>query len=105
MSAAEAHGGVTIEFDAACVGVNLAAKKMTLSQGGLIREVEYQRLIGADGAGSPVRMALMEATDGECTSDFLDHGYKELCIPAGEGGALTKSIARRCISGRVADSC
>jgi kynurenine 3-monooxygenase len=83
MSTAEMHEGVAIEFEKCCVDVNLQQKQLTFAHGD---SVGYRHLIGADGAGSPVRTALMEATDGECTTDVLDHGYKELCIPAAGSG-------------------
>jgi kynurenine 3-monooxygenase len=43
-------------------------------------------VFGADGSGSVVRRALMANPRFTLTEDHLDHGYKELAIPAGPGG-------------------
>jgi kynurenine 3-monooxygenase len=48
----------------------------------------FDMLIGTDGAGSQVRRNLIQFTGGQSNSDFLDHDYKELEIPAGENGAF-----------------
>ena len=50
-------------------------------------EQDFDLLIGADGAGSRVRRALIEKTNGQSDSQFLDHDYKELEIPAGDSGS------------------
>ena len=49
-------------------------------------EVEAQPLIAADGAGSVVRNSLHEADVIDAAMSPLEHGYKELEIPAGAGG-------------------
>ena len=43
-------------------------------------------IIGADGAGSVVRRALNKQGQVEFSEEFIDHGYKELTIPAGPQG-------------------
>lgn len=52
------------------------------------QELVFNHLIGADGAGSVVRLSYQ--TGGlkrfNYMQDFLSHGYKELCIPAGVDG-------------------
>jgi len=45
-------------------------------------EIEYEVLIGADGAGSALRATMEAQQPLEQSTDFLDHGYKELSIPA-----------------------
>ncbi|MFI6497771.1 FAD-dependent oxidoreductase [Nonomuraea typhae] len=42
-------------------------------------------VLGADGAGSAVRAALAEGAGLRERTDFLQHGYKELTIPARDG--------------------
>lgn len=53
-----------------------------------IQELVFNHLIGSDGAGSVVRLSYQ--TGGvkrfNYLQEFLDHGYKELCIPPGPNG-------------------
>lgn len=44
-------------------------------------EISFNALVGADGAGSSLRAAMMRCTDLGERTDFLDHSYKELEIP------------------------
>ena len=49
--------------------------------------VQFTALVGADGAGSSLRAAMMKHSDLGERTDFLDHSYKELEIPpTDEGG-------------------
>jgi kynurenine 3-monooxygenase len=53
-------------------------------------EISADILIGTDGAGSEVRQGIMEVGSTirfNYQQEFLDHGYKELEIPAGPGGS------------------
>ena len=50
--------------------------------------LEAELLIAADGAGSVVRRALRSAGAVDVREDMLDHGYKELAIPATAAGAF-----------------
>jgi kynurenine 3-monooxygenase len=87
ITAAETHQPVNFTFDAPCESIDLSSGQLTLHTPGGGETVPFEVLIGTDGAGSVVRSAVMAATDGNCSSDFLDHGYKELCIPAGPDGS------------------
>lgn len=51
-------------------------------------EAPFQALVGADGAGSSLRAAMMKRSDLGETTEFLDHSYKELEIPPGEDGGF-----------------
>lgn len=53
---------------------------------GLVRRVAMRPLLAADGAGSLVRRRLAEHRLIEAQESDLEHGYKELTIPAGPGG-------------------
>ena len=68
-------------------------------------EIPMQPLLGADGAGSLLRRRLAAQGLIESEDVPLEHGYKELSIPAGPGGAALCSSARRCTSGRAAVTC
>lgn len=67
----------TIEFEDQMLAVLDIAKDE-------VRNETFEMLIGADGAGSRTRRALMPVVNGHSTSEFLDHDYKELEIPAGK---------------------
>ena len=81
-----AAAGVGIHFDCSCTGVDLA--KRTARLGDSPKGISCDVLIGADGAGSVVREAIVQATGGAVTEGILDHGYKELTIPAACGGGF-----------------
>ena len=51
------------------------------------RDLGFIALVGADGAGSSLRAAMMRQSDLGERTEFLDHSYKELEIPpAADGG-------------------
>jgi len=85
---AEAMGNVEVRFGQRCVDVDLA------SAAGVFRDVDTgaastvaaDLLIGADGAFSEVRLAMQKTDRFEYAQSFLEHGYKELTIPAAAGG-------------------
>ncbi len=80
---AEATGRVTIEFERRLKSVDFERSQLTFSDGST---APFGVIVGADGSGSPVRAAMVGA--GSCTSvtDWLDHDYKELTLPADEEG-------------------
>jgi len=82
--------GVHISFDMRCVDVNPHNGKGVFQQVGtdLIVESESDILIGADGAFSGVRDQMLKTDRFEYSQSFLEHGYKELHIPAGANGAF-----------------
>lgn len=80
---------VHVIFDRKCIGVDFENRTVKFENtiDGFVEEESFDLIIGTDGAGSRVRRDLIPAVDGESTSEFLDHDYKELEIPAGENGA------------------
>ncbi len=48
----------------------------------------FESLVGADGAGSSLRAAMMQRADLGERTEFLDHSYKELEIPPGPDGGF-----------------
>ena len=75
---------VNVVFDRKCEHIDFNNKKITCGQ----RQQSFDFLIGCDGAGSQVRRSLIDQIDGSSSSDFLDHDYKELEIPAKEDGGF-----------------
>lgn len=85
LSAAEATGHVTIHFEQECTAVDLENYKIRLwdHRNGQETPRPFRWLLGADGAASILRHAIVEASGGTESMDLLDHGYKELSFPAG----------------------
>ena len=50
--------------------------------------IAFVALVGADGAGSSLRAAMMKQSDLGERTDFLDHSYKELEIPPAADGSF-----------------
>ena len=87
IDAAEAEG-VQIEFDARIGDIDLEAGRFTLQDGTGIRVEHFERLIGADGAGSAVRQAMVAAGSVNARTESLGHHYKELEIPPADDGGF-----------------
>lgn len=87
IDAAEAEG-VQIEFDARIGDIDLEAGRFTLQDGTGTRVEHFERLIGADGAGSAVRQAMVAAGSVNARTESLGHHYKELEIPPADDGGF-----------------
>lgn len=79
---------VKVHFQRKCKAVDFEQKMLTLTntEDGANETIAFDTLIGCDGAGSQVRRSLIEHVGGRSESDFLDHDYKELEIPAAVAG-------------------
>jgi kynurenine 3-monooxygenase len=88
LDAAE-RAGVQIRFRTAAVGAEIRHRTLVLRDevSGRLEEAPLQRVIAADGAGSVVRRALVSELDVPSSEELLRHGYKELRLPPGAGGA------------------
>lgn len=77
--------GAKISFDMRCMHVDAQRGMATFQQGGtdLLVESDSDILVGADGAFSAVRESMMRSDRFDYSQSFLEHGYKELHIPAG----------------------
>ena len=85
LDAAEA-AGARIAFDQRLDGVDWDKGTLRCADAnGVVREHAAGLLIGADGAGSALRGALAQRIDLGERFEPLDHGYKELEIPARDG--------------------
>jgi kynurenine 3-monooxygenase len=89
--------GVRFRFEKRLTDADLRAGRLTFadeSSGGTIL-VDASAVIGADGADSAVRAALQEPGGFEASIVPLSHAYKQLSLPAGEGG--TYRIEKRAL--------
>ena len=99
--------GVTVHFEhrfeAAEFDTGMALLR-DLRSDRLIR-VPMQPMLASDGAGSSMRRSMSAQRLIESQETDLEHGYKELSIPAGPPPATTPWLPARCTSGRAAISC
>jgi kynurenine 3-monooxygenase len=87
LNAAAAHPNVKLAFDHRCAAINFRTNTITFERlSGLPAiDVATDRIIGADGAFSAVRLQMMLNMDRfEYSQHYLEHGYKELTIPPAE---------------------
>jgi kynurenine 3-monooxygenase len=80
--------GVEYRFEHECTGLAGAPGSALIDspQGPYVLDAEL--LVAADGAGSAVRRSLQAAGLVQAREDMLDHGYKELALPAAAGGGF-----------------
>ncbi len=90
MTVAEENENVTIHFNHFCNHVDLKNKTLSFSAGpsdtAPLSTAQYEVLFGADGAFSSLRYAMQFLDRFNYSQHFIEHGYKELTIPAGENG-------------------
>jgi kynurenine 3-monooxygenase len=93
LAAAERMPGVRVHFGQRCEGMDFEtgrAEVLDVSTGAR-RYIETRTVIGADGAFSGVRGSMLKRDRFEYSQTYLEHGYKELTIPAAEPEASSKS--------------
>ena len=80
--------GVTTHFEHKCLDVDYETSEATLDHNGLVVKVTADIIIGADGAYSAVRQVLQKTDRFNYNQHYIEHGYKELCIPAGSASSF-----------------
>lgn len=75
--------GARVHFQRRLDGVDFDRRiaSFTDEQSGQAHAIAFQSLVGADGAGSSLRAAMLQQRDLGERVEFLDHAYKELEIP------------------------
>ena len=88
LSAAQRQKGVSVHFDERCDKVDLNNTSVTFTNMGTksSAQINAKVICGADGAFSQVREAMTHTPRFDFSQKYLDHGYKELCIPATKDG-------------------
>ena len=88
MTLAEQSGNVHLHFDRRCLDVDLKTGAAAFESGdGSLERVEPGLLFATDGAYSAIRSAMIKTDRYQYQQQYIDHGYKELHIPAGPNGA------------------
>lgn len=89
LAQADTAPNVTLHFNTECTAVDIGAQRAEFFDH--VRSqtfaVDYDILLGTDGANSVVRDAIVRAGGGHWSTEWLDHDYKELTIPAGANGS------------------
>jgi kynurenine 3-monooxygenase len=87
LDCAEVNENVRLHFNYKCEDVDLKNKRITfLDEDKRQKEISYNVLFGTDGAYSAVRNALQKMDSFEYSESYIEHGYKELTIPAADNG-------------------
>ncbi len=88
LTAAEQHENVKIHFNRRCTGMDIKTGELELWD-----EIAQQKkcaaaevVIGTDGSASALRLEMQKTGRFNFAQEYLEHGYKELTIPAGPGG-------------------
>ncbi len=89
MDIAERNANVKIHFNERCSHIDVRSGKIEFENSNTLAKSfhESDHIFGSDGAFSAVRLQIQLQTDRfEYSQHYLEHGYKELSIPAGENG-------------------
>ena len=87
MNLAEARGA-KIFFNHRCLDISIDRPELTLLDNNSNREltISCDLVVGADGAYSAVRNKMMRQDRFQFSQNYIEHGYKELLIPANPDG-------------------
>lgn len=90
VEAAARYESVRLFFSRRCTGIDLGSRAVELfdETTHAASRIPAELVIGADGAYSAVRATLQKQERFNYCQDYLSHGYKELSMPAGPGGAF-----------------
>ncbi|HEY3405890.1 MAG TPA: NAD(P)/FAD-dependent oxidoreductase [Ohtaekwangia sp.] len=77
--------GVDFNFEHRCVQVDFEKTELTLQLNSGLHHKKFDVILGTDGAFSAVRGAMQITDRFDYAQDYIDHGYKELRIPAESG--------------------
>lgn len=87
MKEAEALGAI-LNFESRCHHVDLDSTKLAITRNEQTEILDFDLIIGADGAFSAIRNAMQITDRFTYSQEYLEHGYKELTIPPGAGGSF-----------------
>ena len=90
LEAADRFDNVRLHFNKRCTGVDLETGRLefTDTETNECTSVGGSIVVGADGAFSVVRRRMQRLDRFDFSQTYLEHGFKELTIPPGPGGAF-----------------
>ncbi len=81
--------GVAFHFEQRINSVDFEKTELTIQNSKFnIQNSKFDLIIGSDGAFSAVRLAMQFTDQFNFSQDYIQHGYKELHIPAGAAGSF-----------------
>lgn len=80
------RAGAEFFFEHRCLHVDFSKTELTLQHHEAVKHKSFDIIIGADGAFSAVRLAMQLTDRFEYKQSYIEHGYKELRIPASDTG-------------------
>ncbi len=81
--------GVEFHFEQRINSVDFEKTELTIQNSKFnIQNSKFDLIIGSDGAFSAVRLAMQFTDQFNFSQDYIQHGYKELHIPAGAAGSF-----------------
>jgi len=87
MNLAGDQQNVNLHFDYKCIDVDLKSARAKFEhKSGSVVEVDSDMIIGADGAYSVIRSKMVRQDRFQYSQHYIEHGYKELTIPANSNG-------------------
>jgi kynurenine 3-monooxygenase len=86
---ADQYDNLELVFDHRCTDLDVNSNTLSFHQENTGQEVheQFDQIYGTDGAFSAVRTRLSRLDRYDYSQTYLDHGYKELEIPANEDGS------------------
>jgi kynurenine 3-monooxygenase len=97
MNLADNYPSISYNFNRKCQDLDLKTKSLTFhnSETNSDEKHSFDKIFATDGAFSAVRMRMQKSTFFDYSQKYLDHGYKELVIPANEDG--THKLDKNCL--------
>ena len=87
MNLAGEQENVNMHFNYKCIDVDLKSASATFEhKDGNQKNVDADMIIGADGAYSVIRSKMIKQDRFQYSQHYIEHGYKELTIPAKSDG-------------------
>lgn len=97
MNLADNYPNISYHFDRKCEDLKLDTNSLQFTNTATREKEEhaFDKIFATDGAFSAVRMRMQKTTMFDYSQKYLDHGYKELVIPANADG--THKLDKNCL--------